>query len=377
MEIENKQAEVKEAEVKSETVSSAGAGEEKTSCCEMMKKCNCEKVKKFLPQIIAAALLIVIAGGFGYYKLVWKKHNLTQAEAKAKVENFINNSLMQEGMKAEIGSVTKENGMFKVAVKIGEGKQQQEIISYLSLDGTKFFPNVMDIAETEQKIAEQKKAQAGAVSAAEIPKTDKPTVELFVMSYCPYGTQIEKGILPVIGALGAKINYSLKFVSYAMHEKKEIDENLKQYCIQKNEPAKLSAYLKCFLKDSAKSEACSKSIGINAAKLAGCIAETDNQFKVTEQYNNKDSWSNGTFPPFDVNKTDNEKYGVKGSPTLVINGVEASAAGRDSASLLKTVCSGFSKEPKECSVKLSATVPSAGFGDGAAAAESADAACGN
>ncbi len=181
MEIENR--EVKEAEVKSEPASLEDAGGKKVSCCEMMKKCDCEKIKKFRPQIIAVLLLIIVAGGFGYYKLVWKKHNLTQAEAKTKVTDFINNNLMQEGMKAEISSVTKENGMFKVAVKIGEGAQQQEIISYLSVDGTKFFPNVMDIAETEQKIAEQKKAQAEAVPAAEIPKTNKPTVELFVMSY--------------------------------------------------------------------------------------------------------------------------------------------------------------------------------------------------
>ncbi|HAI74039.1 MAG TPA: hypothetical protein DCS28_03355 [Candidatus Moranbacteria bacterium] len=368
MEIEKNPVSSADGEMAKETV--------KTNCCERMK-CNCEKVKKFLPQIIVALLLIIIAGGFGYYKLVWKKHNLTQMEAKTKVTDFINNNLIQEGMKAEIGSVTKENGMFKVIVKIGEGKQQQEITSYLSLDGTKFFPNAMDIAETEQKITEQKKAQAEAVPVAEITKADKPTVELFVMSYCPYGTQIEKGILPVIDALGAKIDYTLKFVNYAMHEKKEIDENLKQYCIQKNEPAKLSAYLKCFLKDSAKSETCSKSIGINAAKLSGCVAEADKQFKITEQYNDKGSWSNGTFPPFDVNKSDNEKYGVKGSPTLVINGVEASAAGRDSASLLKTICSGFKTEPKECSAKLSAIVPSAGFGEGTASVGNADAACGN
>jgi len=49
------------------------------------------------------------------------------------------------------------------------------------------------------------------------------------MSYCPYGTQIEKGILPVINALGNKIKFSLKFVDYAMHGKKEIDENSRQY----------------------------------------------------------------------------------------------------------------------------------------------------
>ena len=37
------------------------------------------------------------------------------------------------------------------------------------------------------------------------PKKEKPEVELFVMSHCPFGTQIEKGMLPVARLLGDKI----------------------------------------------------------------------------------------------------------------------------------------------------------------------------
>ena len=29
-------------------------------------------------------------------------------------------------------------------------------------------------------------------------KLEKPIVEAFVMSHCPFGTQIEKGMLPVV-----------------------------------------------------------------------------------------------------------------------------------------------------------------------------------
>jgi hypothetical protein len=350
-------------------------GSEAADCCEK-GSCGCEKYKKHLPKIIAIVLLVVALGGLAYYKLVWSKHNLTEAQAKTKVEEFINKNLMQGGAKANIASVTKENGMFKVMVEIGEGAQKQEITSYLSTDGSKFFPSVMDIAETEEKMAEQASAQAKPV--AEIPKTQKPSVELFVMSYCPYGTQIEKGILPVIDTLGAKIDYKLRFVDYAMHEKLEIDENLKQYCIQKNEPKKLSAYLKCFLKDDKQAATCLKTAGVNVATLNGCIATTDKQFKITESYNDKASWSNGTYPPFNVEKELNEKYGVKGSPTLVINGVEAASAGRDAKSLLKAVCSGFETEPKECATELSAATPSPGFGDATVqGAAASGAACGS
>lgn len=343
-------------------------------CCEK-SACGCEKYKKFMPKIIAVVLLVIALGGFAYYKLAWSKHNLTKAQAKTKVEDFINNNLMQGGTKANITSVTKENGMFKVMVEIGEGAQKQEITSYLSTDGSKFFPSVMDIVETEKQITGQKEAQAKPT--VEIPKTDKPTVELFVMSYCPYGTQIEKGILPVLSTLGAKINYTLKFVSYAMHDKKELDENLRQYCVQKNQPAKLSAYLTCFLKKGQGTENdCMKSAGVTATTVASCMTQADAQFNVTKNFEDKSTYQ-GSYPPFEVNKADNDKYGVKGSPTLVINGVESSVAGRDSASLLKTICSGFKTEPKECATKLSAIAPASGFGEGVAPAGTGDAACGN
>jgi hypothetical protein len=69
------------------------------------------------------------------------------------------------------------------------------------------------------------------------------------MSYCPFGTQAEKGILPVVNLLKDKIDFKVKFVNYAMHGKKEIDENNLQYCIQKEEPNKYNSYLTCFLKE--------------------------------------------------------------------------------------------------------------------------------
>jgi len=236
----------------------------------------------------------------------------------------------------------------------------------------------MDRAETEQKMAaEQTPGETKPV--AEIPKTDKPVVELFVMSYCPYGTQIEKGILPVLTALGTKINYTLKFVNYAMHDKKELDENLRQYCIQKNQPAKLSAYLTCFLKVGQGTEdSCMQTAGVAAATVKTCMTQADTQFDVTKNYEDKSTYQ-GSYPPFNVNKADNEKYGVKGSPTLVINGVEAASAGRDATSLLKTICSGFKTEPKECSTTLSSAAPAPGFGEGTApaAASASGAACGN
>ncbi|HDI73234.1 MAG TPA: hypothetical protein ENF58_03780 [Candidatus Altiarchaeales archaeon] len=194
-----------------------------------------------------------------------------------------------------------------------------------------------------------------------MPKKEKPEVELFVMAYCPFGTQIEKGILPVAELLGDKINLSVKFCSYAMHGKKELDEQILQYCIQKEQKDKYLSYLRCFLKEG-KTDECLKETSIDQEKLNACIEQTDKKFKITENYEDKSTWLNGRFPIFDIYKEENEKYGIRGSPGLVINGAVAEGVGRDPASLLGAICLGFKEKPEECNEKLSSITPSPGFG---------------
>ena len=180
------------------------------------------------------------------------------------------------------------------------------------------------------------------------------------MSHCPYGTQIEKGMLPVLETLDDKIDFELKFCTYAMHGEKELQEQLRQYCIQKEEPDKLVSFLSCFL-EADESDKCVAEVGINSSKLASCVAATDKEYKVIESFNDESTWLNGRFPIFDVYKEDNEKYGIAGSPGMVVN-VKVVQSGRDSKSLLEIICSGFNEQPEECTTELSSTPPAPGFG---------------
>lgn len=185
------------------------------------------------------------------------------------------------------------------------------------------------------------------------------------MSYCPYGTQAEKGILPAVRALGDKVNFKIRFVDYAMHGEKEVKENLNQYCIQKEEPSKFQPYLACLLNGKEGSDVeiadCMKSTKITTAKIDACIKATDKQFNIMKQLADKSTWSGGQFPPFGVDGADNTKYGIQGSPTLVINGVQVNA-GRDPASYLKAICGAFNTAPEACKTELSSTQPGPGFG---------------
>jgi homospermidine synthase len=99
------------------------------------------------------------------------------------------------------------------------------------------------------------------------------------MSYCPFGTQAEKGILPVINLLKDKIDFKVKFVNYSMHGKKEIEENTLQYCIQKVEPNKYNDYLTCFLK-AGNSKDCIKEAKLDMNKINTCIENTKKKFNI-------------------------------------------------------------------------------------------------
>lgn len=309
----------------------------------------------------AAALVLVIAVVLGIS--FSKKGSLKPEEVRSKVESFVNTYLMQPGSEAIVSSVTESYGMYKMKINIGDG---QSVDSYVSKDGKLFFPQALDMEEVAGDTTGGDTAQAPVTQ--DIPKNDKPSVELFVMTHCPYGTQMEKGILPAIEALGNKVDFEIKFNDYAMHGEKELDESLVQYCIQKEQNNKYSEYLTCFLKNS-DGASCLSSAGIDQNKMNSCVAKTDKEFSVKENFkNNKDF--RGSYPGFNVYKEDNAKYGVGGSPTLIINGTEVSS-GRDSASLLATICSAFEDAPEECSTTLSSATPAPGFGEGTTAASAA------
>lgn len=328
-------------------------------------------------RVVLPILLIIVLAFIGYWSLNKpgkKMVILDEAQAKTSAETFINGFLMQGGGKAKVTEITEEYGLYKLKVDI----TSSVVDSYLTKDGKLFFPQALDIAQVSGTASGTPAAAGNTPAAAPVAsvtnKNNKPVVELFVMSHCPFGTQIEKGMLPVLATLGNKIDFKLKFCSYIMHGEKEINESLLQYCIQKEQPEKLSTYLGCFLLDETQSAACLDKAGINKAKVTACVASTDTQFKVTENYKNKVGYQ-GSYPGFDVHKADNTKYGVGGSPTLVINGQEVSS-GRDSNSLLKSICSAFTTAPKECQMVLSSDSPAPGFGSGTAAA-SGNAGCGN
>lgn len=299
--------------------------------------------------IFLCLLLALLASGCSLTIPSMKRAKvLKPEEAKAVAEKFVNENLLPSNIKATINSVTLEGDVYNINLDV----QGQSYTSYMTKDGSKFFQTGIDMATVDQS-GQTAGAQASQADA-NISKSDKPKVELFVMTYCPYGLQAEKGILPALAALGNKIDASIKFVHYFMHGDKEEQETYNQACLRQEQVAKYNSYLNCFVieGDSAK---CVVQAGVDKAKLKSCVAA-----KAKDYYKSDSALS--------------QSYGVSGSPTLVINGVQSSA-GRDAASYLAGICAAFNNPPAECDQQLSSASPASGFGAGSAAGDSA-AACG-
>ncbi len=305
-------------------------------------------------------ILIILLGiiGFATFKEPSSKvggKSLNQEQAQNVADNFINTYLMNPGTRASIVSISDEYNLYKLNVDIGD----DVVESYLSKDGKLFFPQAFNIEEIEQEAGLFD--EGGSAPIMQAPKSDKPTIELFVMSHCPYGTQIQKGILPVLYALEDKIDFKIKFVDYAMHGEIELKEQTLQHCLQEEQSDKYYEYLECFLVDG-NTEQCLNDTGVNKTRLNTCVATTDATFKIMENFTNNIGYR-GSYPGFDIHKEDNEKYGVGGSPTLIINGAEIQA-NRDPASLMNTICSAFNEAPEECLLPMPNLTPAPGFGVG-------------
>ncbi len=314
-----------------------------------------------LASLILAILLILVS-----CKTLWiTKTSLTSSasmpltgrflsadEVGEKVVNYINENLLPSGMSCELIGVEDMGSIYKVRTKF----QGKEIDVYATKDGKYLLFQAVDMSKKlEREGVTQPRRK-------EIPKAEKPTVKLFVMSYCPFGLQAEKALLPVIDLLKGKAKFEIRFVDYIMHGKKELDENMRQYCIEFEQGEKYFDYLRCFIETNGNYTACLERVGIDKTKLESCVERIDKKYKVSEMYANKSTWLHGYYPRFPVEEEENKKYGVQGSPTLVINDVVATNVERSPEGFKRVICQAFTTPPEECQQNLSTQVASPGFG---------------
>ncbi|MDD1660414.1 MAG: DsbA family protein [Methanomicrobiales archaeon] len=262
--------------------------------------------------------------------------------------SYVNQNLAAEGTAATLVSVEDQHGMYRVTVAY----QGQQYPFYATPDCTLLFLEGMDMTAPE----------ATPTPAATPVQTDRPAVDLFVMSYCPYGTQAEAAMKPVADLLGAKADIRVRYITSvggttvdsieSLHGAVEAQEDLRQACIEKYSPMKFWGYLagfnsECYstARTPESAAACSKNVtsalGIDQAEIDACATGAEG---------------------IGLLSTDVASAMVQdatASPTLLINGVEFSGS-RSPEAYKQAICGSFTNAPAECETKLSEQQASVG-----------------
>jgi len=310
-----------------------------------------EKIKKFIVPVIIIVVLLGVAAGLYYLK----GNTISKDKASVIAIDFINKNLLQgQGVTATVKSTTSQSGVYVVKIDV----QGQEYSAYITKDGKILFPQGAEITPAPVT------SNTNTNSTANIPKADKSTAMLFVMSFCPYGNQAEDAILPVVNLLKDKANFQLHYVIYSnyngggptycldsankycsMHGIQEVHQDVRELCVQKYQPTKLWDFVSqinvaCTAQNADTCwQAVATKAGVDVNKIKTCQTNEATTLLASEL-------------------ALNEKYGVQGSPTLLVN--ETEFAGDRSSEGYKTgICAGFTTAPAECSQSLSTTAGTA------------------
>jgi hypothetical protein len=155
-----------------------------------------------------------------------------------------------------------------------------------------------------------------AMLQKKVKGTVKPEVELFVMSFCPPGTEAEKRLIPILREFGDSIQFRLRFLAEeegetfkSLHGQAEVEEDIRQLVIEKYYPVKLFDYLLCRVKDLKRSwQPCAESVGLDVQRI-NTIAQSAEGRELFQQ---------------NIRRAIALK--ISGSPTLLVDGQRLSSS---------------------------------------------------
>ena len=258
-----------------------------------------------------------------------------------RVISYLNSNVVQQGTTVSLISINETKGLYALKSQY----QSQAITIYATKDCTLVFTNTIDMNATP----------AGTAQSQPPKKSARPVVDLYVMAFCPYGTQAETVMRPVVDLLGTAADIRVRYITTisgpttenvtSLHGPMEAKEDLRQLCILKSTPQKYWDYLEAFngqcypvWQNTSALDSCRKnvtaSMGIDLARTESCAFATDG------------------LALLKADETEATKYDVSGSPTLIINGVEY-AGSRTPEAYKQAICNSFDTAPSVCNTTLS------------------------
>lgn len=288
--------------------------------------------------VLAIVVLIMIVGSFAG---VTGGVITGNAVSEGDVETIFLNYLSKVGANTdyvEVIEVTTEQGLYKISFNYQD--EPYPVSYYMTKDAS--LIGVLSSMTTQE--------ETETSASAEIPKSERPVVDLFIWSYCPYGVQAQAPLAEVAELLSKYADFNA-VLYYDGHGAHETQQNKIQACIQKYDAENYWEYAEGFTTDiystcsgdiecnEKESVALMKSLGIDSDAIMECV-ESEGANLISEH----SSYA--------------QQLGVSGSPTLVINGVVAQTS-RTAEAFKTAICSAFENAPEECSVTLGSTAGTA------------------
>lgn len=188
-------------------------------------------------------------------------------------------------------------------------------------------------------------------------KTTRPTVELYVMSFCPYGVQAEKVVKPVVALLGKDANFKILYIATvpgtdlstakSLHGNAEAIEDARQLCVAIHTPEKYWDYISAF-------DTQCYPVWKNQTQLIACQANVTADLGISETITQCASGSEG-FELLKADASSVSSAGITSSPTILINGQKYTGS-RTSESIKQAICEHFDIAPDVCNTVLSSEV---------------------
>jgi len=189
----------------------------------------------------------------------------------------------------------------------------------LTCHDTKHSPGFTEVAALHTKDVDHSRQPMNLeeLLASRVSRMGKPTLELFVMSYCPFGVQAEEKAFPIVKEFGDTIDFKLRFIAQekatvslqevtpftSLHGYPEVAENIRQLLIAQEYPDKYLDYILCRGKKLDKSwEDCAEKYGIDVAKIQALFDSPESEQLFRENIKRA------------------AELGVKASPTIFVDG---------------------------------------------------------
>jgi hypothetical protein len=298
---------------------------------------------------IAALLIIfIILMTFGYFS---SGTTMPPEACAQQAVAYINTNLPPTtGGPATLVSVREQHDTYEITV-LYNGRNTTV---YAAKDCALLFTRAYTMNVSTGNVPAPVQAARTTAAVAVPQKSARPVVDLYVMSFCPFGVQAETAMKPVVALLGTKADFRVHYIAtvrnstlagiQSLHGPEEAKEDLRQLCVMKYYPDRFWPYVEginaqCYPgpRDPAVLDRCwrnvSSALGIDTGKVTSCAYSSEGIAMLREDA-----------------QIATEKR-ITGSPTLQTNN-QTYAGQRTPEAFKQAVCDRFITPPPECATNL-------------------------